>query len=138
MLLTHVPLRTPSQIIIFKKAISSQLSGLGVSMLAGLTSILKQLAEHAQMYWHKDQLCILGSCLHIEVGQIRFVKGNRKLPALERFQNHPQLASNGYIGHWRVRRDRERSSNYTNRVHKWPMEQTLSSTLGLQRLMEKE
>lgn len=35
----------------------------------------------------------------IEVGEIRFVKGKRKLPALERFQNHPQLAANGYIGH---------------------------------------
>lgn len=35
----------------------------------------------------------------IEVGEIRFVKGKRNVLALEIFQNHPQLAVNGYIGH---------------------------------------
>lgn len=49
---------------LLKALSSSQLSGLGVPMLGGLSSILEQLAEHAQMYWHRDLLCTLGSCLH--------------------------------------------------------------------------
>jgi hypothetical protein len=67
------------------------------------------------MYWHKDQLCTLGSlltqCQRDWRNQI--CKGEKEVAHLERFQNHTQLTTKAFnCSTVRIRRDKEISSHH--------------------------